>query len=225
MTNQRKQPFHTVDSEWLAAYSAGSLPDAKRLLIGCQIALQPQLASQVESIDQIGGAFIETAKGEGLSDGFDLKLAAAIDRAERKVGKRTAAVKSEPDESWMPAPLKEFLDQSEITLKWRKGGPGVERAPLFEADGERLYLLKAQPGLEMPSHSHSGNEWTLILQGGYHVGDQAYVRGDLHSEDETCSHQPVIDDHGEPCISLVADEGKLIFSHPVARLLQPFIGI
>ncbi|MEO1136951.1 MAG: transcriptional regulator, partial [Pseudomonadota bacterium] len=66
---------------------------------------------------------------------------------------------------------------------------------------------------------------TLILQGGYHVGSKGYVRGDLHGEDESCSHQPIIDDHGEACISLVADEGRLKFSNPFYRLLQPLIGI
>lgn len=226
MTNQQHQSFHTVDSEWLAAYSAGALSDAKRLLIGCQIALQPRLAASVERIDQIGGAFVETAKGEDLSDRFERNLAAALDRAESAPGPAaSAATTSRPAEAWMPGPLQDFLDKSEIKLNWRQGGPGVERAPLYEEGGERVYLLKARPGLKMPVHSHAGQEWTLILQGGYHVGGTGYVRGDLHGEDEGCSHQPIIDDHGEACISLVADEGRLKFSNPVFRLLQPLIGI
>lgn len=231
MTKQQQKSFHTVDSEWLAAYSAGALSDAKRLLIGCQIALQPQLAARVERIDEIGGAFIETAKGADLSDDFERRLSAAIDKA-GPVAERIAAHEAirpaaaqNSDDRWMPAPLREFLEQSEISLKWRKGGPGVERAPLFEEDGERVYLLRVQPGLKMPLHSHPGQEWTLVLQGGYHVGAAGYVRGDLHCEDEACSHQPIIDDHGEPCISLVSDEGRLIFANPAIRLLQPLIGI
>ncbi len=226
MTNAPTDSFHTVDSEWLGAYSSGSISDAKRLVIDCQMALQPKLTSQIERIDGIGGAFVETAKGEPLSSDFTNNLALAISAAEsntaRVQGSRSQTGRTE---DWLPEPLKDFLDQSDIKLIWRKSGPGVERAELVDDGEDRLYLLRAQPGLKLPLHSHRGQEWTLILQGGYHVGDKGYGRGDLHGEDETCTHQPVIDNDGEPCISLVADEGRLVFRNPFMKLLQPLIGI
>src|SRR5690606_35882118 len=55
--------------------------------------------------------------------------------------------------------------------------------------------------------------------------DTGYVRGDLHREDETCLHTPIIDDDKEACITLVAIEGGLKFSNPAMRLLKPVIGI
>lgn len=94
------------------------------------------------------------------------------------------------------------------------------------ADGrETLYLLKAKPGMKMPKHSHHGEEWALILQGGYHIGAEGYVRGDLHREDGDCTHQPIVDDHGEACITLVASEGGLKFSNPFMNLLKPVLKI
>ncbi|WP_428407863.1 cupin domain-containing protein [Hyphococcus sp.] len=219
--------FHTAGEEWLAAYSAGVLSEAKSLLLECQIALQPHLAAQLAQIDCIGGEFLESAKGEPLSADFSARLSDAIARAENNahsagVGEADAARGAE---GWAPKPLTAFLTRSEISLKWKKSGPGVSRALLSEVNGERLYLLKSRPGMVMPVHSHKGQEWTLVLQGGYHVGQSAYARGDLHCEDESCKHQPVIDDDGEECISLVADEGRLVFSDPVLRLIQPFLGI
>lgn len=219
--------FYSAEDEWLAAYSAGALSEAKRLVIECQLDVKPALSARVDRMDWIGGAFLESAKGEALSPGFSARLQDAI----RTAGAGAAEPRDERDdagpagENWAPKPLLDFLARSDIALRWRKSGPGVERAVLFEEDGERLYLLKARPGLKMPLHSHRGQEWTLILQGGYHVGAAAYGRGDLHCEDESCTHQPIIDDHGEVCISLVADEGKLVFRDPVVRLIQPFIGI
>lgn len=232
MSTEHLSSFHTVDSEWLASYSAGGLSPVKRLLIECQNAIQPALGERLDRLDEVGGVFLETAKGEGLSLDFAERLSKALDHASAHQGEAQDALNTNNeraanghDDEWMPAPLRQFLEQSDIKLNWRKGGPGVEKAALIDQDGERLYLLKARPGLKMPMHSHTGEEWTLVLQGGYHAGDAGYIRGDLHREDEDCTHQPIIDDHGRNCISLVADEGKLRFRDPIMKILQPLIGI
>ena len=102
-------------------------------------------------------------------------------------------------------------------------GFGIARIPLMEENGEKLYLLKSRPGMKMPKHSHHGEEWALILQGGYHAEGQGYIRGDLHREDESCTHRPIVDDDGEACITLVASEGGLKFSNPVIGLLKPIL--
>lgn len=222
MSNAFEHPLITVGQEWLAHYAAGGLSPAKRLLIDCQAAIDPRLRETLHQFDHIGGAFLETAKGEPLSEEFWTRFSKALDEDGAADTGRTEHVS---EKRWMPAPLKQFLDASQITVNWKKSGPGVERARLLETDNERLYLLKARPGLKMPLHSHRGQEWTLILQGGYHVGDKGFVRGDLHGEDETCMHQPIIDDDGEACVSLVVDDGKLIFANPMLKLLQPFLDI
>lgn len=227
---------HTAREEWLAAYSGGSLSEAKRLLLECQMEIRPHFSARLMQLDHIGGAFLESAKGEALSESFSTRLSAAIARAEEgashaegaqetPIGEDGSASRAKDIAAWAPAPLRDFLARSEIAVNWRNSGPGVARAVLFEAGGERLYLLKARPGLKMPAHSHSGQEWTLVLQGGYRAGRAAYGPGDLHCEDETCTHRPVIDDDGEECISLVVDEGPLVFRSPLLKLIQPIIGI
>ncbi|MEZ5893418.1 MAG: ChrR family anti-sigma-E factor [Parvularculaceae bacterium] len=218
----RNRNFLTVDDEWLASYAAGGLTSFKRLAIDCQAAIEPGLEPRLAAFDAIGGAFLEASQGEALSGDFMERMFGAL-------GAQETARVEEPDDAaksddWMPAPLRRFLASSDITLNWRKAGPGIERAALCEEGGERLYLLRAKPGLKLPVHTHRGEEWTLILQGGYHVGEEGYGAGDLHREDESCLHQPVIDDDGV-CISLVVDEGKLKFRHPLLKLLQPLIGI
>ena len=110
-------------------------------------------------------------------------------------------------------------------MKWRRVGAGVQKARLGRTPaGHRLYLLRAHAGVPIPKHTHKGQEWTLLLSGGYKTGQQQYVAGDLHQEDETAMHDLRIDADG-PCISLITDEGKLRFDSPFLNLLQPFLGL
>ena len=169
---------------------------------------------------------METAKAEPLSTNFADLLDAAIDGAgtDDRPSNDAAAPARRHDE-WAPAPLEDFLSSTSRSLRWRRAAPGISIAELETTDQERLYLLKAKAGMKMPVHSHLGDEWTLVLQGGYHLGETGYQRGDLHVEGSDCTHQPIIDDHGEDCITLVADAGPIKPTNPLIRLLQPFIGI
>ncbi|MEM9495205.1 MAG: ChrR family anti-sigma-E factor [Pseudomonadota bacterium] len=219
--------FHTLEDDWLAAYAAGGLSRAKRLLISCQAAVQPKLSAMLNGFDHIGGAFLEAAHGESVSDGFMTRMMAGLDapQDERSDAAPSPARDADERQAWMPAPLKSFLQEAGSTLDWRGVGPGVECASISRDGDELLYLLKANGGIKIPEHSHRGEEWTLILQGGYHVGETGYGPGDLHREDETCAHQPIIDDDGAACISLVAVEGRLVFRDPLLKVLQPLFRI
>lgn len=219
----------TVDDDWLAMQSAGSLSPFKQLLLTCQADIHPRLRDAFASNDHVAGALLESAKPAVISDDFLTRLNARLDTEEKA---RPAASSDKPTGSaeterpdWMPAPLADYMRRSGRPLKWRSAGLGVQQARLGRSRrGERLYLLRARPGLPVPRHSHSGQEWTLVLEGGYKSGSQQFVAGDLHQEDEACMHDLRIDDDG-PCISLIVDEGKLRFANPLLRLFQPILGI
>jgi len=219
----------TVDDDWLAMQSAGSLSPFKQLLLACQADINPRLRGALASNDHVAGAMLESAKPADLSDDFMARLNARL-AAGYQVDPATgtdAATSSETGQNpeWMPAPLSDYLRRSGRRLKWRSAGLGVQQARLGRNNrGERLYLLRARPGLPVPRHSHSGQEWTLLLAGGYKAGSQQFVAGDLHQEDEACMHDLRIDDDG-PCISLVVDEGKLKFANPLLKLFQPVLGL
>lgn len=228
MTIETKPHYHTVDDEWLASYCAGGLSAAKRFVLNCQTAINPYLSQRVETLETVGGVLLESAKGETLSDNFMSNIFAQIETPEPPLAEGTRSKhrnENDQDNGWIPSPLIEFLRRSNKPLKWRNIGFGVARMPLLKEGREKLYLLKSRPGLKMPLHTHHGEEWALILQGGYHVGEEGYVRGDVHREDETCTHRPIIDDDGEACITLVASEGGVKFSNPALRIFQPLLGL
>lgn len=223
MTEHTSQTVHSAAEEMIAAHAADTLSNSQHLLLSCQAELQPDIARRIESYDAVGGALIESAKAEDLSDAFFSHLMDALDDSDEA----PEAPLAESDlPNWMPEALADYLQREKIDLKWRTVGPGVQHAAIATSpSGERLYLLRAAPGIKMPVHSHAGEEWTLVLQGGYHVGETGYVRGDLHCEDASCEHQPIIDDHGEACISLVVDQGRLKFRNWALSMIQVFTRI
>ncbi len=228
MTTMRKAQYSTVEDEWLASYCGGGLSAAKRLVLDCQAAINPQMTRRLKTFETLGGVLLESSQGERLSENFMDGLFSKID-APHKTALNAATsgavnVRGHVD-GWAPSPLLELLKKINQPLKWKHMGFGVSRMPIFKDGGEKLYLLKAKPGMKMPKHTHHGEEWALILQGGYHVEDQGYIRGDVHREDENCTHTPIIDDDGEDCITLVASEGGLKFSNPVLGLLKPVLGL
>lgn len=223
---QTNSPPVTVDEAWMAMLSAGSLSPHQQLLLECQAELRPELRNLLAAGDHIAGALLETAKATPLSPGFmsALERRLAASATDTPAAEKADAPASQRPE-WMPAALDAYVRRSGMQLKWRKAGLGVQQARLSRtADGRRLYLLKARPGTPLPRHSHRGQEWTLLLAGGYKSGTDQYVAGDLHQEDESCTHDLRIDMDG-PCIALIADEGRLRFPNPLLRVLQPFVGL
>lgn len=219
----------TVDDDWLAMQAAGSLSPFKQLLLTCQADINPLLQEVFASHDHVAGVMLESAKPATLSDDFLTRLTTRLDAVEPAQVSQdeptTGTSQTSHTPEWMPAPLADYMRRTGRSLRWRNAGLGVQQARLGRnKQGERLYLLRAKPGLPVPRHSHSGQEWTLVLAGGYKSGPQQFVAGDLHQEDESCTHDLRIDDDG-PCISLIVDEGKLRFANPLLRLFQPVVGI
>jgi len=89
---------------------------------------------------------------------------------------------------------------------------------------ERLWLLRARGGVEVPEHGHNGDEWTLILKGSYLTSAGQFGVGDLDVSGVETVHQPIID-ADEECICLVMTEGPIRLKSLMARMVQPIIGL
>jgi putative transcriptional regulator len=76
----------------------------------------------------------------------------------------------------------------------------------------------------MPRHSHRGNEYTLVLAGGFSDGGKQFGPGDFVAKDPSHIHQPVVDDDGE-CLCLVVLDAPLRLTGAMGKLLNPFLRI
>jgi putative transcriptional regulator len=72
-------------------------------------------------------------------------------------------------------------------------------------------LLRVAPGAGLPMHTHTSDEITLVLRGGYTAGEAAFRRGDVEIADPDVEHRPLamLD---QPCICLVIADSPLQFS-------------
>jgi anti-sigma factor ChrR (cupin superfamily) len=56
------------------------------------------------------------------------------------------------------------IDTAKAT--WQAGDlPGTEVMPLYEGDGERIFLFRAPPGCSVPEHAHPGGEELFVIEG------------------------------------------------------------
>jgi putative transcriptional regulator len=87
-----------------------------------------------------------------------------------------------------------------------------------------LVLLKIAAGRHMPTHGHSGDELTLVLQGAFEDEHGRCSTGDLAEEDCDTHHTPVVTGK-ETCICLASIEGRLRPQGLIGRLVSPLIGL
>ena len=103
--------------------------------------------------------------------------------------------------------------------------PGMRNARLWNGlNDERLWLLRARGGIAVPQHGHNGDEWTLVIKGGYSTSQGEFHVGDMEIAGEDVIHQPLIAE-GEECICLVMTKGPIRLKSLMARMAQPFIGL
>ncbi|UTW54357.1 ChrR family anti-sigma-E factor [Kordiimonas sp. SCSIO 12610] len=216
------KPHGLIPDEWLLSYAAGALSEAHALLVASHAEYHPELKSKIKDAEDIGGSMMDEFEPSDINQDALDNVFARIDALPAD----TPVDVTDKFDSNLPLPLANYLDGDLSDLKWRIMGPGMSQVRLWTGpNDERLWLLKARGGTEIPKHDHSGNEMTLILQGGYRVGDKHFTVGDLElADNEMVEHQPIIDE-GEDCICLVVTEAPIKLHSFIGRMMQPFIGL
>lgn len=208
--------------EAVTDFAAGTLSPAKHLIVACQSEMSDDVSERIKFQETIAASFLDDVKSAPLTPLFMGRVLENLPEQPRDEGQ------APKKNALAPNTLRQKIGQGLSDIKWRSFVPGVAIYDIYGDrrynSGDRLYLLKARGGIKMPEHSHSGEEWTLILTGSYTIGDQRFSRGDLHIEDDTTVHSPHIDE-GEDCICLVMTQGPLKMKSLAARIVQPFVGI
>ena len=207
-------------------YAAGKLTPARHALIACAIELNPDLAEFAALNTSVAASLLDEVKPVSLSPLFIGKVLETLSFGHPY----DIANDHNPKRIMNAPPVSKGLVNRDVikNMSWKSLIPGVAVRDVLgnrkTKNGERLYLLKVKGGMRMPEHTHQGEEWALILSGGYHVDGKTYKRGDLHFENETNSHAPVTCE-GEDCICLAMTEAPLVMKGWVPKLVQKVVGI
>jgi putative transcriptional regulator len=218
------QRGNVLEDSWYMDYAAGTLAtQGQQVILASHVELSDDARDRVAMLDRIGGAVLGGASG-GAAPAFSADDIFALDEEAAAAEPLQSANDRDPS-LCLPRALTQWLDTTGTRVRWSFLGPGMSKAVLWQGEhGEKLWLLKAQPGMAIPHHGHRGREWTLVLKGSFWDGDQQYAAGDLEAADADVEHDIRIDEGGE-CICLALTEGKLRFESPLLRAFQVFTGL
>lgn len=211
--------MHHPGDETLAAFAAGTLDEARAVVVATHLSLCPQCRGTMRAFELAGGAMLEAANSAAMS-------ADALQSALARLGESPPVI---PDDlpvraradGDLPAPLSHYA-----LGPWRWIGRGVQWRTVDVAsdDAVRVFMLKAAPGTKLPRHRHTGTEWTCVFEGAFRHDLGRYGPGDFDEADDTVEHDPMVED-GLPCICLVAMQGTIKLQGALGRLIQPFLRI
>lgn len=193
-------PTHHPDEALLLEYAAGSLGEAKALLVATHLAFCPQCRGVVRSGEAAGAALAFDNAAE--------EVGGVPEVSEDAVEPQRRAVALPPGPN-VPEPLRSYLGAPVSALGWVPVLRGMQSYPLPEFQGRAIVrLLAIEPGRRMPRHTHDGEELTLVLQGSFSDATGAYAKGDVATAGPSIDHEPQAGG-GELCLCLAVEDAPL----------------
>jgi len=195
------EPLHHPSAETLALYAAGNMRPGFDVVVAAHLQACPACRAQLATLEQLGGQLISEIDPVALGENA---LAATLARLD-------APAPVPPS----PKGIGDLLTGAR--RRWVAPGVWSARVETPHHRDDRVYLLQVAPGARTARHTHSGAEFTQVLQGSLDDGGTIYRAGDFVELDEAHTHRPVV--HGnEPCLCLFATEGRLVPTDMIGRI-------
>jgi len=209
---------HHPSDELLLAYAAGATDEAVGLIVATHMALCSQCRATVAAMEKIGGSLLEALPPAPLAD-------TALDAALTKLDNARPHVRPHrtPSRDGTPEVLRAYLGGDLSQARWRRMGPKLAYLPLFRHGRTSAKLLRGAPGTEVGAHSHHGQEFTLVLAGGFTDVTGSYGPGDLQFADANLRHNPIADP-GMDCVNLAVTTAPLKFENLLQKIAGPIFG-
>ena len=211
---------HRLADEFLLDWASGAVSAPVGLLVASHLALNPAARQAARTLEAAGGVFLEVFPPAPVSPDALARVLARVEAAPPEPAKPPPPAARD---AFLPAPLAELAPGGIDRLTWRRIVRGVEMASLPVADARAsASLLRIAAGRALPSHTHPGQEMTLVLDGAFADENGRYARGDVCVTDETMTHQPTAD-RARDCVCLLVSEGPIRLTGRFMRLLNPLM--
>jgi putative transcriptional regulator len=205
--------------ELMAAYSAGSLPLSQALCISTHLEHCGSCGQKLQRLNRVGGELMQQLKPSRATDALKNRLLESLDSLVDVIDEETSRGEHTP----VPRCLRQFIRGGYEKLQWKRISTDIHSVELCrDSNGARVELLKIRPGGSATTHTHLGDEYTVILEGSFSDEDGLYCKGDFLVKGENDTHRPVATQDQE-CICLAVTEGPVQFTGFFSRLLNPLI--
>ena len=205
--------------ELLAAYSAGSLPLSQALCISTHLERCPDCGRKLQRLNRVGSELMQQLKPAPASDELKNRLLDRLDSLSEESSEESHPLRG----STVPRCLRQFVRGSYNDLPWRRVSADIHSVELCrDSNGAKVELLKIKPGGSAITHTHLGDEYTVILEGSFSDEAGLYGEGDFLLRDKHDKHTPVASQHRE-CLCLAVTEGPIQFTGFFSRMMNPFI--
>lgn len=215
----------------LLDHAAGSLPEPLALAVSTHIAINAEARAKYSALNEVGGLIIEELEPVDVSEGaldtlfslLDAENSGSPDASQRDINKCSLPVYDAETQALVPAPLRSYLPSSLGNLKWRQRGRGVKEYSInVDQKGFNVSLFSIQPGRSVPTHTHGGREYTVVLDGAYQDDNILVHAGDLVCNDASDIHKPVADAK-LGCLCLAVTDAPIRLKGPLGWFVNPFI--
>jgi putative transcriptional regulator len=224
---------HHPPLEVLLDFAAGSLREPAALVVAAHADLCAECRKEIAAFEGVGGEMLAQIEPVSMSDNA---LEAAMARLDAPESFASAATPASPPATGaslseaataiadlVPPAVLAHLGGDLSRLVWRKVAGLFDEIKLpISVKAYKASLMRLKPGSIVPVHTHRGQEYTLVLAGGFRENGSQYSVGDFTLRGASDVHRLVVDDD-EECICLVVLEAPIKLTGMVGRLVNPFL--
>jgi len=206
-------------AELLVSYSAASLPLSQALCISTHLENCDECAQKLRRLNQVGSELMYQLKPSPPSSALKAQL---LDRLDSITGNGYTERHS-PGNPSVPSCLHQFIKTGYEDISWKRISRDIQSYELCrDQNNAKVELLRIRPGGTSSTHTHMGDEYTVILEGSFSDEDGLYHKGDFLMRDASHQHTPVAT-RDKYCICLAVTEAPIQLTGFFGRLLNPLI--
>jgi putative transcriptional regulator len=215
-------PTHHPPEELLIDYASGAVSEAEAMMIDIHLDACPQCQGRAQAALAIGGALLDSIAPARLPRTLFDRTLQAIDALEPKSAVAPTATSLPAFADTWPAPLRNRLSSGPLGA-WRRLPAGFRalRVP-FKGESSRLWIMQAPGGRGPLRHSHTADEWTVVLEGGFTDETGTYAAGDFAYMAEGDAHTMVAEP-GEGCVCVLLMRDQPRYLTWMGKILAPLL--
>lgn len=209
---------HPAD-ELLASFSAASLPLSQALCVSAHLEHCDDCTQKLQRLNQVGSELMHQLKPSPPASDLKEKLLDQLDDITQDV----ETIRRNPASTSIPRCLQQFVKAGYDELSWNRISLDIRSYELCRDQNDaRVELLRIKPGGTSSTHTHMGDEYTVVLEGGFSDEAGLYRKGDFLVRNASHRHTPVATSDRE-CICLAVTEAPIQLTGFFGRLLNPLI--